>query len=55
MKSKEESGIKPQPCMTCGKVIHAPYGRWIEGWTCSAKCNTSFSNERERYTHPTRR
>lgn len=56
MKVKNEQlEVEPQTCLACGKSIHAPYGRWLEGWTCSAKCNNSFYNGRERYKHPSER
>jgi hypothetical protein len=39
------------PCMVCGVLLHAPFGRWTAGWTCSETCNKAHANVLRKAIH----
>lgn len=35
---RAEFTLPPKKCCICGKEVHAYYGSWRDGGTCSCKC-----------------
>lgn len=41
-----EPWVKPQPCLTCKKVIPGAYGNHSDGWTCSRVCERTYDERK---------
>lgn len=53
-KQEDEKAIDTKPCIVCGKIIPAPYGRSMisnkEVWTCRLSHEQTFQEKRDDYT-----